>query len=128
MTESNDPLSTFVEQVAKSITPVRHKVLVALAKAEEKTAGGVYLADETRDREHTAEICGMVIGLGPDAFDDKKRFPSGPSCKIGDWVIFRSYGGTRIFLKDMPDQEFRVMNDDEIEGLTTDPGNVRRWK
>jgi co-chaperonin GroES (HSP10) len=68
-------------------------------------------------------MCGFVLKLGVDAYKDEKRFPSGPYCKEGDWVIFRAYSGTRVKIHD---KEFRLINDDTVEAVVEDPRGIER--
>lgn len=103
--------------------PSGYKVLLALPTKETKTAGGIYKPDELVDREHTASIVGCVMLVGPDAYKNDQKFPSGPWCKEGDWVLFKSYSGTRFKVKD---QEFRFINDDTVDGVVDDPRIVER--
>ena len=65
-----------------------------------------------------AAVLGVVLAMGPDAYTDATKFPSGPWCEVGDWILFRSYSGTRI--KRGP-QEFRLINDDTVEAVVADP-------
>jgi co-chaperonin GroES (HSP10) len=65
----------------------------------------------------------FVVALGPDAYKDEKRFPSGPWCKEGDFIIVRSNSGTRL---DIQGREFRIINDDTVEGVVDDPRGIRR--
>jgi co-chaperonin GroES (HSP10) len=103
--------------------PKGWKVLVAMPKSKEKTDGGIIKAAQTRDLEDTANIAGYVMKLGPDCYNDERRFPSGAWCKAGDWVIFRAYSGTRI---KMYGHEFRLINDDTVEAVVDDPTGVVR--
>ena len=103
--------------------PKGYKILVAMPKVEEKTEGGVFLPDELKDLEQTASIAGFVVALGPDAYGDNKRFPSGPWCKEGDFVVFRSYSGTKF---SVAGQEFRLINDDTVEAVVDDPRHFKR--
>jgi len=107
---------------AKLPKPTGYKLLVAAAKVEEKK-GSVILPEEYRKLEDTASIIGNVISVGPDAYADEKKFPNGPYCKAGDWVMFRSYSGTRFKLGEA---EFRVINDDQVECTLDDPRIVER--
>ena len=75
--------------------PCGYQLLVALTAQEEKTEGGVYVPDEWREREELAGIAAMVLSVGPDAFVDETRFPSGAYCKEGDWIIMKAYSGSR---------------------------------
>ena len=103
--------------------PSGYKVLVALPKIEEKTAGGIIKAQSTVDREATAANVGFVLEVGPDAYKDKEKFPTGAWCKQGDFVVIRSYSGTRMSIDG---EEFRMINDDSVEGVVEDPRGFGR--
>ena len=103
--------------------PVGYKLLIAMPDAEEKTKGGILKASQTLRDEEVSNICGYVIELGPDAYKDEGKFPNGPYCKKGDWVIFRSYSGTRMKVYG---QEFRLINDDTVEAVVDDPRGFAR--
>ena len=103
--------------------PQGWKILVAMPVAEEKTEGGILKAASTVRDEELSNICGYVLKLGSECCQDPKRFPSGPWCKKGDWVMFRAYSGTRI---KMYGQEFRLINDDTVEAVVDDPTGVVR--
>lgn len=103
--------------------PEGYKLLVACPEIEETTEGGIIIANEFRAKESTASIFGRVIEMGKDAYCDQDKFPSGPYCKEGDWVIFRSYSGTRFKVKG---QEFRIINDDTVEATVEDPRGIER--
>jgi len=103
--------------------PSGYTLLVAMPVLEDKTDGGVILPDGMKHAEETASILGAVLKLGPDAYADSDKFPSGPYCKEGDFVIFRSYSGTRFKLGD---QEFRLINDDTVEAVVEDPRGFKR--
>ena len=104
-------------------TPCGYVLLIALPEKEDKTEGGIYVPDDLRDREHTASISGMVLRMGPDAYGDKKRFPSGPYCKVGDWITMKPYTGDRLIIHG---QEFRLINDDSVRSVVEDPRGVKR--
>ena len=103
--------------------PKGYKVLISTVEVNEKTDGGVYMPDGLRQAEETASIIGFVIKTGPDAYSDKERFPNGAYCKEGDFVIFRSYSGTRFKIHG---KEFRLVNDDTIEAVVDDPRGYTR--
>ena len=103
--------------------PSGYKVLVALQKIEEKTSGGIIKAKSTVDREATAANVGFVLEVGPDAYTDKEKFPTGAWCKQGDFVVMRSYSGTRMSIDG---EEFRMINDDSVEGVVADPRGFGR--
>lgn len=115
------------EQPQKKATqlpePKGFKLLIALPDIEEKTEGGILKASETIRNESVATVVGFVLKLGPDAYKDEKRFPSGPYCKEGDWVVFRAYSGTRVKIHD---KEFRIINDDTVEAVVDDPRGIER--
>ena len=112
------------DDVKKQIPePMGYKVLVAMPQAEEKTEGGILKASQTLKDEEVSNICGYVLKMGPDCYKDDKRFPSGAWCKVGDWVVFRAYSGTRM---KMYGQEFRLINDDTVEAVVEDPTGVVR--
>ena len=98
--------------------PQGYRLLIAIPKVEEKTGSGVYMPDSLTKMEQTASIVGLVVEMGPDAYLDKSKFPNGPYCKKGDFVIFRSYSGTRFKVKN---EEFRLINDDTVEAVVDDP-------
>lgn len=109
--------------LAKLPNPAGYRLLIATLKVSEKTDGGVYMPDSIKDAESTASIIGLVLKVGSEAYSDADRFPSGPYCKEGDFVIFRSYSGTRFKIDD---QEFRLINDDTVEAVVDDPRGYKR--
>ena len=108
---------------ALPLRPVGFKLLVALLPAEEKTQGGIIIPDTPKDREQTASIIGNVLAMGSLAYLDRDKFPEGPWCRVSDWVLFKSYSGIRLKIKD---QEFRLSNDDTVEAVVADPRLVKR--
>jgi len=83
----------------------------------------VYIPEERRSAEETASIVGFVIKMGDLCYQDESKFPTGPWCKEGDWVMFRAYSGTRFKVHSA---EFRLINDDTVEAVVQDPRGVRR--
>jgi co-chaperonin GroES (HSP10) len=114
-----------IEEGVKSQLPQPKgwRILVAMPTAKEKTEGGILKAASTVRDEELSNICGYVLKLGDECYKDEKRFPSGAWCAKGDWVMFRSYSGTRI---KMYGQEFRLINDDTVEAVVADPTGVVR--
>ena len=108
---------------SKMPEPQGYKLLISPVEVEEKTEGGVYMPDQLRDAEGIASIIGWVVSMGPDAYKDEDKFPSGAWCKVGDFVIFRSYSGTRFKIGT---QEFRLINDDTVEAVVEDPRGYKR--
>ena len=103
--------------------PKGYKLLIAIPKVEEKTKSGVYMPDTLTKMEQTASIIGLVVEMGEDAYKDDQKFPNGPYCKKGDFVIFRSYSGTRFKVEN---EEFRLINDDTVEAVVDDPRGFTR--
>lgn len=102
--------------------PTGYKILIAVAKFEEKK-GSILLPDRYVDLENTAAIMGVVLEMGQDSYTDTKRFPNGPYCKVGDWIMFKVYSGTRF---KVGEHELRLINDDQVEALLPDPSVVER--
>lgn len=102
--------------------PAGYRLLIAIRKKEEKI-GNIIIPEQLRSREESASIYGCVIEMGPLAYSDPDKFPSGPWCEVGDWVIFRAYSGTRLKIGD---QEFRLINDDTVEAVVEDPSLIER--
>ena len=101
--------------------PTGWRILVLPYKAKEKTKGGIILSDKTVTESQIATNCGLVLDTGPDAYNDKDKFPNGPWCKKKDWVLFARYAGSRIYIDG---GEIRVLNDDEILGTIEDPEDI----
>ena len=101
--------------------PTGWRILVLPYKAKEKTKGGIILSDKTVTESQIATNCGLVLDMGPDAYNDKDKFPNGPWCKKKDWVLFARYAGSRIYIDG---GEIRVLNDDEILGTIEDPEDI----
>ena len=108
---------------AKLPEPSGYRLLIAVPEVSEKTEGGVYMPDQLKKAEETASIVGFVVKAGPDAYADPNKFPNGPWCKEGDFVIFRSYSGTRFKVLG---KEFRLINDDTVEAVVEDPRGYSR--
>ena len=89
-------------------------------KYDEKSKGGVLFAHETIDKQQVASQCGNVLAMGPDCYRDKDRFQE-PWCKVGDWVIFARYAGSRI---EIDGGEVRLLNDDEVLATVQDPTDI----
>jgi chaperonin GroES len=108
-------------ETTKLPMPTGWRMLVLPFRMNEKTKGGVLLGTETIDRQQVASQCGNVIAMGPDCYNDTKRFNDGPWCKVGDWVVFARYAGSRI---EIDGGEVRLLNDDEILATVQDPTDI----
>ena len=103
--------------------PVGYRVLIALPQVEETFEGGIIKAEKTLHEEKILTVVGLVLDMGEQAYADKDRFPNGPWCKVGDYVMFRANTGTRFRFNGV---EYRIMNDDSIEAVVADPRGVTR--
>ena len=103
--------------------PKGYRLLIAIPKKEETFKDSqIVIAESVRQREEIASIVGLVVKLGPQAYQDPEKFPDGPWCKEGDFIIMRSYSGTRFKISTPEgDQEFRLINDDTVEAVVADP-------
>ena len=94
---------------------------IELEEPKEKTKGGIIIAQESLEKLRIATNCGYVLKVGPLAYYDKEKFPTGAWCKKGDWVIFARYAGSRLPIEG---GEVRLLNDDEVLGTIGDPEAV----
>jgi co-chaperonin GroES (HSP10) len=104
-------------------TPAGYHILCMVPKAEEEFESGILKSDTTMHYEEVLTPVLFVISLGPDAYQDKVRFPSGPLCKEGDFVLIRPNSGSRVKIHG---QEFRIINDDSVEAVVQDPRGITR--
>jgi co-chaperonin GroES (HSP10) len=103
--------------------PVGYRVLIVLPNVDETYDSGLVKADQTKHAEQILSMMGAVIDMGEQAYADKERFPNGPWCKVGDFVMFRPNSGTRFKVNG---HEYRLLNDDSIEAVVPDPRGVTR--
>jgi co-chaperonin GroES (HSP10) len=103
--------------------PTGYKILCAIPEQDKEYDGGIIKADETIRNEELLTTVLFVVDLGPDCYADTAKFPTGPWCKKGDFVLIRPHAGTRLVIHD---REFRIINDDSIEGVVEDPRGIRR--
>jgi co-chaperonin GroES (HSP10) len=112
------------EQKAQSIPdPKGWRVLCALVEAGDTFDSGILKSEQTVKIEEITSPVLFVVKMGPDAYNDTDKFPDGPWCKVGDFVITRPYTGTRIMIHG---KEFRLINDDQVEATVEDPRGIRR--
>ena len=109
------------EEMSKVPTPTGWRIVILPHKGVEKTKGGVILSDQLIQEQQWITNVGLVLKLGPLAYKDKKKFPTGPWCKEQDWVIFARYAGSRLKIDG---GELRILNDDEILGVVNSPEDV----
>lgn len=112
------------EEKAKQVPdPVTYHLLCILPEAEQAYESGIIKADKTVQFEELLSPVLFVVKMGPDCYKDDKRFPSGPSCKVGDFIITRPNSGTRMKIHG---REFRLINDDSVEAVVQDPRGLGR--
>ncbi len=118
-------LNTSAEEKAKQVPdPVTFHLLCVLPDIDEEYGdSGLVKAGQTMHFEEILSPVLFVVKVGPDAYKDEKRFPSGPSCKVGDFVLVRPNTGTRIKIHG---KEFRIINDDSVEAVVQDPRGITR--
>ena len=115
-----DP-ETIEDQRDQLPEPSGWRILVLPFTPKEKTKGGIIIAQESLEKLRIATNCGYVIKLGPLAYHDKEKYPTGPWCKKGEWVIFARYAGSRLPIEG---GEVRLLNDDEVLGTIDNPESV----
>jgi co-chaperonin GroES (HSP10) len=115
------------EEKAKQLPkPSGYKILCAIPEAEkefEDSEVGLIKSDITMRNEEVLTTVLFVVDLGPDCYVDKAKFPTGPWCKKGDFVLVRPNSGTRLIIHG---REFRIINDDTVEGVVEDPRGIKR--
>jgi co-chaperonin GroES (HSP10) len=117
-------LPATAEEKARQIPdPSTYHMLCVLPDIDDEYESGLVKASQTMHYEEVLSPVLFVVKMGPDAFKDEKRFPSGPSCKVGDFILVRPNTGTRIKIHG---KEFRIINDDSVEGVVQDPRGITR--
>jgi co-chaperonin GroES (HSP10) len=114
---------TAEEKARQLPEPMGYRMLVGIPDAEKEHAGGILKADTTLAMEEVLSTVFFVIKLGPDCYKDEKRFPTGPWCKEGDFILARPNTGTRLKIHG---REFRLINDDSVEAVVEDPRGITR--
>ena len=103
--------------------PTGYRLLVLPFTPKEKTKGGIIFSQESLDKARIATNCGYVLKMGDLAYNDKEKFNE-PWCKLGDWVIFARYAGSRLPIEG---GEVRILNDDEVLGTIKDPESILHY-
>lgn len=115
--------ATAEEKATQLPRPSGWKILCAIPEAEREYDSGLAKADETLRIEEILTTVLFVVDLGPDCYTDKTRYPSGPWCKKGDFILVRPNAGSRLVIHG---REFRMINEDSVEGVVDDPRGIRR--
>ena len=117
-------LNKEAEEKARQLPqPSGYRILCAIPDVEEQYESGLIKADQTINYEEKLATVLFVVDMGPDCYQDKTRFPNGPWCKKGDFVIVRPNAGTRLLIHG---REFRLINDDSVESVVQDPRGIKR--
>lgn len=117
-------LNKSAEEKARQIPdPATYHLLCVLPEIDDEYESGLIKAGQTMHFEELLSPVLFVVKVGPDAYKDEKRFPGGPSCKVGDFVLVRPNTGTRIKIHG---KEFRIINDDSVEAVVQDPRGITR--
>ena len=103
--------------------PSGYHILCAIPEQDKEYESGIIKSDATLHMEEVLSTVFFVVDLGPDCYKDEKRFPSGPWCKKGDFILARPNTGTRLKIHG---REFRIINDDSVEGIVDDPRGISR--
>lgn len=104
-------------------TPIGYKMLVIKPEIEEKTEGGIFKPQEFIRKEEAGAVVGLVLKQGDLCYKDTEKFPTGPWCKEGDFILIGAYRGSRFMVDG---KEFVIINDDMIEGVVADPRGINR--
>ena len=119
--KKSEPKKEVTNQKDKLPHPTGWRLLVLPFKMNETTKGGVIMNESTLERQQVASQCGNVLAMGSECYKDKERYPTGPWCKVGDWVVFARYAGSRINIEG---GEVRLLNEDEILATVKDPEDL----
>ena len=112
------------ERKAKQLPdPSGYRILCAIPEIEETYESGILKSDMTLQHEELLTTVLFVVKMGPDCYKDASRFPSGAWCKEGDFILVRPHAGTRLKIHG---REFRIINDDSVEGVVEDPRGISR--
>ena len=114
---------TAEEKATQLPNPSGYHILVAIPEIEAKYDSGIIKADSTMHYEEVLSTVFFVVEMGPDCYKDASRFPSGPWCKKGDFILARPNSGTRLKIHG---REFRLINDDSVEAVVDDPRGISR--
>jgi len=117
------PDATAEDKATQLPNPSGYRILCAVPEVDKEFGSGLVKSEETVRMEETLTTVLFVVELGPDCYKDPARFPTGPWCKKGDFVLVRPYSGSRLVIHG---REFRLINDDSVEGVVLDPRGIKR--
>jgi co-chaperonin GroES (HSP10) len=120
----NSVLNKSKEEKATQLPkPSGYRILCAIPEVEKEYESGLVKADLTLHNEEVLTTVLFVVDMGPDCYQDKARFPNGPWCKQGDFILVRPHSGSRLVIHG---KDFRMINDDSVEGTVDDPRGIKR--
>jgi co-chaperonin GroES (HSP10) len=123
VTQATTLPQTDEEKARQLPVPQGYRMLCALPEAEDKFDSGILKSTDTMRNEEVLSTVFFVVDMGPDCYKDEKRFPTGPWCKKGDFILARPNTGTRLKIHG---REFRLINDDSVEAVVQDPRGISR--
>ena len=89
--------------------PLHDRVLVRRIEAEEKTAGGIIIPDNAKEKPSEGEV--IAVGEGTRD-DDGDRIPL--DVKVGDRVLFGKWSGTEV---KVDGEDLIIMKESDIMGI-----------
>jgi chaperonin GroES len=116
-----DPSKADASLIERMPSPTGWRMLILPYRGKAQTQGGVYIPEKVIDDGQLTTVVGYVMKQGPLCYKDEAKFPEGPWCKQGDWVIFARYAGSRFRIEG---GEVRILNDDEILAVISDPEDI----
>ena len=116
-----DPSLADQSLIDRMPSPTGWRLLVLPYRGKGKTEGGLYLPDKVVEDNQISTQVGFVLKMGPMAYKDPEKFPSGPWCAEKDWVMFARYAGSRFKIDG---GEVRILNDDEILAKIQEPEDI----
>jgi co-chaperonin GroES (HSP10) len=122
-TENGEVPQTAEEKARQLPAPSGYKILVAIPEVDDKYDSGLAKAGQTMQFEEVLATVFFVVALGPDCYTDKERYPTGPWCKPGDFIVTRPNSGSRLKIHG---REFRIINEDTVDAVVQDPRGISR--
>ena len=119
--KKSEPKKEVTKDSTKLPQPTGWRIIVLPFKMDEKTKGGVLMTESALERQQVGSQCGLVLAMGPQCYKDTERYPTGPWCKVNDWVVFARYAGSRIQIEG---GEIRLLNDDEVLATVQNPEDI----
>ena len=123
MSDQNVAIQTGDDKASQLPRPSGYRILCAIPEVEKEYESGLIKADQTIQTEEVLTTVLFVVALGPDCYTDKERYPTGPWCQVGDFILVRPNAGSRLLIHG---KEFRIINEDSVEATVEDPRGIKR--